>query len=50
MVKYCFTSHQLIYDYVERDYDNDDEIDRNSVLHFKDKLGILYISYHIDMI
>jgi len=33
MVEYCFTSLQLIYDYVEADYDNDDEIDSNSDLH-----------------
>ena len=35
-VEYCFTSHQLIYDYVEMDDDND-EIDRNPDLNFKVK-------------
>ena len=34
-VKYCFTSHQYIYGYVETD--DDDELDRNPDLHFKDK-------------
>ena len=34
-----FTSHQLIYGYVETDgdNDNDDKIDRNPDFHFKDK-------------
>jgi len=36
-VKYCFMSHQLIYGYIRTDDDNDDEIDRNLDLHFKDK-------------
>ena len=30
-------SYQLIYGYVESDDENDDEIDKNSNLHFKDK-------------
>jgi len=34
LVEYCFTPHQLTYGYVETD---DDEIDRNADLHFKDK-------------
>ena len=34
MFEYRFPSHQLIYGYVETD---DDEIDRNPDLHFKDK-------------
>jgi len=39
MVEYCFTSYQLIfiYGYIGTDDDNDDEIDRNLDLHFKDK-------------
>jgi len=37
LVEYCFTSHQLIYGYVETADDNDDEIDRHPGLHFKDK-------------
>jgi len=36
-IEYCFTSHQLIYGYIGTDDDNDDEIDRNLDLHFKDK-------------
>jgi len=32
--EYSFTSHQLIYGYIETD---DDEIDRNPDFHFKDK-------------
>jgi len=36
VVEYCFTSHQLIYGYIGMD-DDDDEIDRNPDLHFKDK-------------
>jgi len=37
MVEYCFTSHQLMYYYIGTDDDNDDEIDSNPDLHFKDK-------------
>ena len=36
VVEYCFTSHQLIYGYIETDADNDDEIGRNPDFHFKD--------------
>ena len=36
-VEYCFTSHKLIYGYIETDDDNDDEINRNPNLHFMDK-------------
>ena len=35
-VEYCFTE-QLFYGYRETDGDNDNEIDRNSDLHLKDK-------------
>jgi len=37
ILEYCFTSYQLIYGYVEKDDENDGEIDRNPDLHFKDK-------------
>jgi len=37
LVEYCFASHHLVYGYVETDGDNDDEINRNPDLHFKDK-------------
>ena len=35
--EYCFTYHQLSYGYEETDDDNDDELERNPDLHFKDK-------------
>ena len=49
MIEYYFTSHQLIYGYAETDDDNDEEIDRNLDLHFKDK-GAFYIPYHIAIV
>jgi len=42
LVEYCFTSHHLIYRYVETDDDNDDAIDRHPDLHFKDKGSFTY--------
>jgi len=36
LVEYCYTSHQLIYGYVDT-LDYNDEIDTNHDLHFKDK-------------
>ena len=40
-VEYCFTSHQLIYGYLQTDDDNNYEIDTNPDLNFKDK-GFFY--------
>ena len=40
---------QIIYGYAETDDDNDDEIYRNSDLHFKDKGSFTSHIYHIDV-
>ena len=34
LVEYSFTSHQLIYGYIETEDNNDDEVDRNPDLHY----------------
>ena len=37
LAEYYFTSHQLIYAYIEMEDDNDDEIDRDPDLYLNDK-------------
>jgi len=47
LVEYCFTSHQLIHGYVETD---DDEINRNPHINFKDKGSFTSHTTSIDMV
>ena len=46
LIEYCFASHHLIYGDVEMDDDTDDEIGRNTYLHFKHKGSVTFYTIY----